>query len=111
MKFWHLSRAVTLLHFLENDLLQYQPRNSMISQVSKSKKLYMSREWEGANDHSMHFDWGVNILYPFSVGAHVLLCQLLGSRCPHMPFFTGGHMSGGGDVLHEHDLQLFDYNI
>ena len=24
----------------------------------------------------------------------------LGGRCPHMPFFIGGHMSGGGNVLH-----------
>ena len=24
----------------------------------------------------------------------------LGGRCPHMPFFIGGHMSGGENVLH-----------
>ena len=23
-----------------------------------------------------------------------------GGRCPHMPFFIGGHMSGGENVLH-----------
>ena len=42
----------------------------------------------------------------FHLGAHVLLCQLLGGRCPHMPFFIGGTCPGGGggwggwNVLH-----------
>ena len=26
----------------------------------------------------------------------------LGGRCPHMPFFIGGHMSGGENVLHSY---------
>ena len=36
----------------------------------------------------------------------------LGGRCPHMPFFIGGHMSGGGggggggNVLHSTGLTL-----
>ena len=32
----------------------------------------------------------------------------LGGRCPHMPFFIGGHMSGGENVLHsEKSVQNF----
>ena len=48
----------------------------------------------------------------FSWGAHVLLRQLLGGTCPHMPFFIGRHMSGGGgggggrNVLHSVRLPL-----
>ena len=30
-----------------------------------------------------------------------------GGRYPHMPFFIGGHMSGGGNVLHSSDAYLF----
>ena len=41
---------------------------------------------EGANIHH----------YAFVEGAIILPCQLLGGRCPHMPFFIGGQMSGGG---------------
>ena len=37
----------------------------------------------------------------------------LGGRCPHMPLFIGGHMSGGENVLHSwkvmgHILKLWD---
>ena len=36
----------------------------------------------------------------FQLGAHVLLCQLLGGgRCPHMPFFIGGTCRGGCPTL------------
>ena len=41
---------------------------------------------EGANIHH----------YAFVEGAIILPCQLLGARCPHMPFFIEGQMSGGG---------------
>ena len=30
----------------------------------------------------------------------------LGGRCPHMPFFIGGHMSGGENVLHSTHLSV-----
>ena len=30
----------------------------------------------------------------------------LGGRCPHMPFFIGGHMSGGENVLHSQQISL-----
>ena len=51
----------------------------------------------GANDHAMHFDLGANVLHLFSVGGHKSSSvNCLGGRCPHMPFFIGGHMSGGG---------------
>ena len=39
----------------------------------------------------------------FQLGAHVLLCQLLGGHMSSYAIFLfhrGGHMSGGGDVLH-----------
>ena len=40
---------------------------------------------------------GANIQhYAFVEGAIILPCQLLGGRCPHMPFFIGGQMSRGG---------------
>ena len=45
---------------------------------------------EGANIHH----------YAFAEGAIILPCQLLGGRCPHMPFFIGGG-GGGADVRGE----------
>ena len=49
----------------------------------------------------MHFDKGANVLHLFSVGGvggHMSsYVNCLGGRCPHMPFFIGGHMSGGGE--------------
>ena len=38
-----------------------------------------------------------NVLHLFSVGGHMSsYVNCLGGRCPHMPFFIGGYMSGGG---------------
>ena len=49
----------------------------------------------------MHIDQGANVLHLFSVGGHMSsYVNFLGGRCPHMPFFIGGHMSGGENVLH-----------
>ena len=31
----------------------------------------------------------------------------LGGRCPHMPFFIGGHMFGGENVLHSSIRKTF----
>ena len=40
-----------------------------------------------------------------SVGGHMSsYVNCLGGRCPHMPFFIGGHMSRGENVLHSTDI-------
>ena len=36
----------------------------------------------------------------FNRGANAHPCQSLGGKCPCIPFFTGGQMSEGGNVLH-----------
>ena len=33
----------------------------------------------------------------------------LGGRCPHMPFFIGGHMSGGGGAVMSYTHLFFLY--
>ena len=57
---------------------------------------YQGEKGEGANVLPLFLE-GANIHhYAFVEGAIILPCQLLGGRCPHMPFFIGGQMSGGG---------------
>ena len=33
----------------------------------------------------------------------------LGGRCPHMPFFIGGQMSGGENVLHSFSTENIEF--
>ena len=44
----------------------------------------------------------------FSVGGHMSsYFNCLGGRCPHMPFFIGGHMSGGGEMSYTREKHSF----
>ena len=65
--------------------------------VNSSPYFRVRRGGGGGGQMSSHcFLEGANIRhYAFVEGAIILPCQLLGGRCPHMPFFIGGQMSGG----------------
>ena len=44
----------------------------------------------------------------FQSGANVHPCQSLGGKFPCIPFFIGGQMSEGGNVLHSF-VCMFDF--
>ena len=52
---------------------------------------------------NIHLNRGQMSYTFYSWGHMSSYVNCLGGRCPHMPFFIGGHMSGGGgDVLHSY---------